>query len=104
MECPYCNSELDDNGNWGYLASHQSGQVLGEIFTCNNSGGFESKEACFSFIKMHIEECQTDNDCQEWINQEFDSWEDVTCESSSHSVCGSFYTDLNDNLNDGYPC
>jgi len=32
------------------------------------------------------------------------SWEDVTCESSSHSVCGSFYTDKQENLHVGYPC
>jgi len=104
MECPYCGSELESNGNWGYLAQHQSGEVLGETFTCNNSDGFETKEECYEFLKYHVEEILTDADCEKWIKQEFESWEEVTCESSSHSVCGSFYTDKNEELHDGYPC
>lgn len=32
MKCPYCNAEMLDCGAWGYLAVHQSGEVLGHTF------------------------------------------------------------------------
>ncbi len=30
--------------------------------------------------------------------------EEGECESGTFNVAGSFYTDLNNNLNEGYPC
>lgn len=95
MECPYCGSELIDEGAWGYLASHQSGEVLGRVYRCTKHEGFESEDEASDFLK-NAERTMEDLGV--------DCWEDVTCDSCMHSVSGSFYTDKQGNLNDGYPC
>lgn len=50
MKCPYCNEELDDCGAWGFLAQHQSGEVLGHTFKCPNSDGFNTKEEAINYL------------------------------------------------------
>ncbi len=87
-ECPYCNSELIHEDTYGYLASHQSGEVLGIILRCPNHEGFENQKEALEYEPDVIE----------------DEWLYVVCGSSCHNVSGSFYTDKNDNLKDGYPC
>ena len=91
MECTYCNSDLEDNGAWGYLAAHQSGEVLGRTYTCNNADGFESKDKADEYQLSIGEEVTED-------------WESICCDSCTHNASGSFYTDKNGNLNEGYPC
>lgn len=95
MECPCCGSELFDEGQWGYLALHQSGEVLGRTYRCPNHEGFETEELANEFlyrISSNLEDLGVEN------------WEEVTCDSSMHSVSGSYYTDKQDNLHEGYPC
>lgn len=94
MECPICNAELEDKGAYGYLASHQSGEILGYTYKCPNSEGFESKEEAMQFLEIS-------NQTMESIGVA--EWEEITCDSSMFSVCGSFYTDKQDNLHEGYP-
>jgi len=36
MECPYCEKELRYDDYWGRVASHQDGQVFGDIYQCDN--------------------------------------------------------------------
>ena len=95
MECPNCNAELLDEGAWGYLASHQSGEVLGRVYRCPNHEGFETEELVNEFLK------ETDRTLEDLGAS---SWEEVSCDSCVHSVSGSFYTDKQDNLREGYPC
>ncbi len=95
MECPICGSELMGEGPWGYLASHQSGEVLGYTYRCPNHEGFETEELANDFL-VRTERTIEDLGVTDW--------EEITCDSSMHSVSGSFYTDKQDNLHDGYPC
>lgn len=95
MECPICGSELYYNGPWGYLASHQSGEVLGHTYTCENADGFDSEIAVNDYLE------RTDQTLEDLGVEE---WFEVTCDSSMHHVSGSFYTDKQNNLHNGYPC
>jgi hypothetical protein len=95
MECPICGSDLIDEGVWGYLALHQSGEVLGRTYRCPNHEGFENEDAANDFLKMTERTIEDLN---------VTTWEEITCDSSMHSVSGSFYTDNQDNLHEGYPC
>lgn len=95
MECPNCNAELEYNCQYGYLASHQSGEVLGNIYTCPNHEGFDTKEEAETYLAEIGETVESLNLVE---------WEEVTCDSSMYHVSGSFYTDKNDNLHEGYPC
>ena len=89
MECMYCGAELIQEDIYGLLFSHQSGEVMGEIFRCQNHEGFETEEAA----RAYDPEFPEDSD-----------WMEIVCESSCHSVSGSFYTDRNGDLYAGYPC
>jgi hypothetical protein len=95
MECPNCGSELLDEGAWGYLASHQSGEVLGRTYRCPNHEGFENEELTNDFLK------NTERTIEDLG---VSSWDEITCDSSMHNVSGCFYTDKQDNLREGYPC
>jgi len=95
MECTYCGAELTHEDTYGYLASHQSGEVLGQIYRCPNHIGFDSESEAMEYLK-ETGETLNDIGC--------DTWEDVVCQSSVHHVSGSFYTDKQDNLYEGYPC
>ena len=77
--------------SWGYLAQHQSSEVLGYIFKCPNQEGFETEKEALDYL---IDTDQTDVD--------FDNWESLQCDSNNHN--GFFYTDKQDNLHEGYPC
>lgn len=95
MKCPYCNAELNENGHYGYLAQHQSGEVLGYIYKCPNSEGFENIEDILEYLDFSnqtMEDLVINNLC------------DIVCYSNVFPVSGSFYTDKNQNLFEGYPC
>lgn len=103
MECPHCNSELEDKGAYGYLASHQSGEILGYIYLCNNSDGFETEEDTLDYI-IESESAENHEEARLYLVNEGMTWEEFTCFSSTHYVCGSYYTDNRDHLYEGYPC
>ena len=93
MECPYCDSELIYNCQWGQLASHQSGEVFGHIYICPKAEGFETEEEAMEYLNKNSEVIDSS------LN-----WEEIVCDSSSHHVSGSFYTDQSGDLKEGYPC
>lgn len=95
MECPICGSKLIDGGAYGFLASHQSGEVLGHTYRCPNHEGFESEELANDFLE------RTERTLEDLG---VTSWEEISCDSSMNSVSGSFYTDKQGNLHEGDPC
>lgn len=95
MNCTYCGCELEDQGPYGYLASHQSGEVLGRVFKCVNNDGFQNEVEVADYLERTGQKLEDLN---------VDRWEDATCDSGMHHVSGSFYTDKNNNLHVGYPC
>ena len=95
MECTYCGAELTHEDTYGYLASHQSGEILGQIYRCPNHDGFEDEESANEYLSEIGETIKTLG---------LESWDELTCDSSTHHVSGSFYTDKQDNLHQGYPC
>lgn len=107
MECPYCNAELEYEDYYGYYqhAKHhyehpQSWiEKEGEIFRCSNHEGFKSLGDVLEYIDGN------EDDLELYLKDYgLTSWEDVVCESSTHHVSGSFYTDKSGELHDGYPC
>lgn len=78
-----------------FLASHQSGEILGRIYRCPNHEGFEDEESFQEFLDFQGITLE---------DLDVDTWEEATCDSSMHSVSGSFYTDKQNNLHEGYPC
>jgi hypothetical protein len=82
-ECPYCGAELERTDSY-----FRNGEVLGDIFKCPNAEGFPSQEEALHYDPTADPE----------------EWEHVCCHSGTHSVCGSFYTDVHGRLNTGYPC
>jgi len=98
MECPYCNSELehtDSFGNSNYILRGDQNGKSGDIFKCPNHEGFEDENEAKNYLekeKVSIEDLG------------FESLSDVVCQSSEHYVSGSFYTDRQENLHNGYPC
>ena len=97
MDCIYCGSELIDCGVYGYLAAHQSGEVLGRTYKCPNHEGFPSIEEAINYLKITEKR-------HEYRTLEEIDWETICSDSCTHSVSGYFYTDKRDNLHEGYPC
>jgi len=106
MECSYCGAELICEDYYGYTkhAEHyweypQSWiEKEGDIYRCPNHEGFQSKEDVLEYLGREDKLEEYLKDCG------YSSWKEVVCESSTHHVSGSFYTDKNDNLHEGYPC
>lgn len=93
MECPYCGCELeweDSYGNNNYIIYGDENGKSGDIYRCPNHEGFETKEEAIEYAAEN--------------NIEYDTWVDIVCDSSCHNVSGSFYTDKQGNLYEGYPC
>jgi len=89
MECPYCGSELKYHDYYGKGNPFRSDfKKSGDIYQCQNSFGFNSEE------EARIYEKENNLCCEDWM--------EIVCESYCHN--GSFYTDTNDNLREGYPC
>jgi len=96
MECTYCNVELIHEDVYGkYLNDPQYCEIHGQIYRCPNANGFDTKEEVDEYLQT-TEQTLKDFDC--------DSWEELVCDSATHHVEGSFYTDRQDNLYEGYPC
>ena len=87
MECPECGSEMIENGAYGYLAQHQSGEILGYTYTCPNSQGFENIKDAEKYKSEKNIDCEVS---------------DIVCESEAHN--GYFYTNKSGDLLTGYPC
>lgn len=102
MECPYCGAELeweDSYGNSDYIIHGDESGKAGDIYRCPNHEGFKDAEAVLEYIDGN------DDDLEEYCKDCcLKGWEEVTCDSSMHGVSGSFYTDRQDNLYEGYPC
>lgn len=93
MECQYCGAELeweDSYGNSDYIIYGDANGKGGDIYRCPNHEGFEDKEDAIQYAKEN--------------SLEFDNWEEICCDSSCHHVSGSFYTDKQGDLYEGYPC
>lgn len=102
MECPYCGAELNCEDSYGtkeFIIYGNENYKNGDIYRCLNHNGFETEEDVMNYLEMDKQELD------DFLKDaDFESWEDVACESSCHSVSGSFYTDRQDNLYEGYPC
>lgn len=95
MECPYCGKELEYH-DWYYTGHYSSGnyQKMGDIYKCPNNEWFEDLEDAKEYVK--------ENNLTIGENGDFGTLEEVCCESGYHN--GFFYTDANDDLEEGYPC
>jgi len=97
MECPYCSAELVWNDYYGktkyaehyYLYPQSWIEKEGDIYKCPNHEGFE-----------YLEEAKDYKDNN--IDLKDVKIEEVCCISSDFN--GFFYTDMNGNLQEGYPC
>lgn len=92
MECTYCGSELvweDSYGNKEYII-YGTSPKSGDIYRCTNHEGFDDELEATHYAHLN--------------GVEYDDWEEICCDSSCHNVSGSFYTDNQDNLYEGYPC
>lgn len=96
MECTCCGAELVWSDYW-----MRCGVKEGDIYTCPNCEGFESKEDAKRFVMDTLGY----KSLEEYLAKEgLEYWEDISCHSSMHSVCGSYYTDSSGELYEGYPC
>lgn len=96
MECTYCNAELTHEDTYGkYLGNAEFGEIHGEIYRCPNHVGFDTEEEANEYLKLSDETLKS---------LECESWDEVVCSSSVHHASGSFYTDKDGNLYEGYPC
>lgn len=93
MECPHCGHELIQGSAYGYLALHQSGEVLGYTYQCFKIDGFETEEEANCFMDKNGETLE---------DLGISSWEEVVCLSSQFG--GHFHTNKQDDLIEGYPC
>ncbi len=97
FECTYCGADLvyeDTYGQGAYWV--KDNKPSGAIYRCPNSGGFSEEAEAINYLKQ---EGQYDS----FFKAHF-TWEEVLCESNVLSVSGSFYTDVNGDLQEGYPC
>jgi hypothetical protein len=85
MECPYCGSELDQIDTY-WRGIPGKGKFLGTIYKCPFGAGAEEKPV------------------EEQVAERLRFGEVETCPSAAFAVAGSFYTDRQGNLHDGYPC
>lgn len=90
MECPYCGSDLDCT-DW-YMQGNDPNKKLGDIYQCSNGEGFEDLDLAKKFA-----------DEQDLVlGVDYDSLEDVMCLNDFGN--NSYYTDLREDLHEGYPC
>jgi len=102
MECTYCGAELeyeDSYGNRDYIIYGNNNGKSGDIYRCPNHEGFETNEEALNYLKI------TEDELGQYLKDNgFEDWEEIVCDSSTHNVSGSFYTDKQGNLYEGYPC
>lgn len=94
MECPYCNAELEHHDTYFLGRNHTDAGKLGDIFKCPNNEGFQNEQEAREY------EAETLSDDE----KPAEDWQEIVCHSACHHVSGSFYTDRQENLHDGYPC
>ena len=102
MECTYCGAELeyeDSYGNRDYIAYGNRNGKSGDIYRCPNHEGFSTKELALTYLQIDEDELE-----QYLKDNGLEDWEEIVCDSSTHNVSGSFYTDKQGNLYEGYPC
>lgn len=115
MECPICGAELeweDSYGTLDFIIHEDMNGKRGDIYRCPNHEGFEEIDDCMDYILNHYNknnENLTQNEFNMIISRYLEEFglEDITevcCESCCNSVSGSFHTDMQDNLYEGYPC
>lgn len=92
MECPCCGAELEYHDT--YFLGRDHSNKLGDIYKCPNHEGFPSEEEAREYEKDALSGDETPAE----------DWTEITCSSSCHHVSGSFYTDRQDRLHEGYPC
>tara|TARA_Y100001956_G_scaffold48961_1_gene47609 strand:- start:6963 stop:7280 length:318 start_codon:yes stop_codon:yes gene_type:complete len=102
-ECPYCESELTQVDTWGVGLWWHGGKPEGEIYKCPNHEQFETPEDAFLYWDNNVKDVHSDwEGFEDGWNEEL--WDTFGCESNCHYVSGSFYTDRNGELHEGYPC
>jgi len=84
MECPYCDSELEQIDTW-WLGIPGKGKRMGGIYVCPVGSGQDEKPMAERVAER--------------LRYGYDG-----CPSAVFSVAGSFYTDKNGELHEGYPC
>lgn len=90
MQCTHCQVELEHEDVY-FLGIPSHGRKLGDIYRCPNHEGFQDEQEAREYQAQTSEEQPED-------------WEEIVCHSATHSVSGAFYTDLQGNLHEGYPC
>jgi len=90
MQCSHCQAELVYEDTY-FLGPVSNGNKLGEIYRCPNHEGFATEEEAREYQSGT-------NDGQP------EDWEEIVCLSAVYNVSGTFYTDLQGNLHEGYPC
>jgi len=96
LECVYCEAELVYEDSYGSLAALRGeSKLTGDIYRCPNHEGFEEEEVALSYLRESGETFESLG---------ITGWEEIYCDSCTHYVSGSFYTDSNGNLQEGYPC
>lgn len=94
MECPYCGSELEHHDTYFKGYNHTDANKLGDIFKCPNNEGFQNEEEARAYEAEALSGDETPAE----------DWTEIVCNSACHHVSGSFYTDPQENLHEGYPC
>lgn len=95
MNCPHCNAELIHHDFYGKY-NHGNWIKEGDIYKCPNSEGFENYEDAEQYVKDKEIDIEVFKMTGQYTGRE------IVCDSETHN--GTFYTDLNDNLYEGYPC
>lgn len=92
-KCPYCGAELVYS-DWYFRGNYSSGnyEKLGDIFHCPNREGFEYIEEAKDYVNYA--------ELKEGVD--YDNLEELCCNSDNFN--GTFYTDTQGNLHEGYPC
>jgi hypothetical protein len=95
MECPHCGAELTYS-DWYLRGNYSSGdyEKLGDIYKCPNFEGFADQEEAKAYVEA--------NNLRVGKNKTFETLEEVCCSSADFN--GNFYTDMQENLHEGYPC
>ncbi|MEH7186512.1 hypothetical protein [Bacillus toyonensis] len=95
MECPHCGAELEYNSFY-YRGNMAAGdyEKLGDIYKCSNYQGFEDEEDAKEYAES--------NNIEIGEGKDFETLEEVCCQSAEWD--GNFYTDMHDELYEGYPC
>jgi len=95
MECPCCGAELEYH-DYYYRGIYgtETYEKLGDIYKCPNFEGFENEEDAKEYVEF--------NNLEIGEGKNFETIEEVCCQSAEWD--GNFYTNMQDELYEGYPC